>query len=129
MKLKVHLELIGKLLRLIYEHKKLTDKTLIAKANKFKKIKREKPTLVVFQKIHSQTYLQSPKSMKSSSVRNQSNHLSIRINLTICFQCFLSAIKTALLLRLGENTEKEQLLLARLRNSRRTVFVDSSHKS
>ena len=79
------MEIIGKLLRRIYEHKKLTVKTLVAKANKFKKIKTEKPTLVVFQKIHSQTYLQSPKSMKSSSVRNQSNHLSIRINLTICF--------------------------------------------
>jgi hypothetical protein len=45
----------------------------IAKANKFKKISREKPTRVVFQKTHSQTYLQSPKSMKSSSLSNQSN--------------------------------------------------------
>jgi hypothetical protein len=38
----------------------------IAKANKLKKIIEEKPTRVVFQKIQSQTYLQSPKSMKLS---------------------------------------------------------------
>jgi len=46
---------------------KIDRQTFVAKANKFLKIIREKPTLVVFQEIYRQTYLQSPKSIKACS--------------------------------------------------------------